>query len=126
MPPRRRRIKNASRVKLTSATLEVEKARPTWPKVPTSKEFNTKLTSDGAETDQHRRARVLKRVEGRRKNFDRGVTGKTERVGGQGIGGLHGVETGELAMFEDQGDDRPPKYGEPERRWDAQEKYQSQ
>src|SRR5258706_13352924 len=42
---KRRRMKSASKKKFTSATAEVENAKPTWPKRATRSEFITELTA---------------------------------------------------------------------------------
>ncbi len=81
---------------------------------------------DGAEADQHRCARVVERVKSRRKDFDGGIAGKADGICSQSVGGLHGVEAGELAVFENERNDRPAQNRESDRRRNAKEKNQRQ
>ena len=39
------------------------------------------INDDGAEADEHRRARVFQRVEGGREHLDRGVAGQADGIG---------------------------------------------
>ena len=79
------------------------------------------VDQDGAEADQHRRARVVERVEGGRQNLDGGVPAQADRIAGQRQGGLLRVVGAERAVLVDGADHGLTDYDQADRRRQRQQ-----
>ena len=101
----RRRSSSSRMPQLASATSEVESARPDVPKpsTRTNDPVEREVDHDREQAHQHRRARVVERVERGRQHLDAGVAGEPDRVAGERLRRGGGVGGREAAVLVDAG-----------------------